>query len=380
VLKKSGSKLVLSILLAGIMAQTISASPARIKDVAKVVGLSDMQVIGYGLVIGLDGSGDRNLQTARIASQSMSNMLERFGLTLSPDALRLRNVAAVMVTASVPPFIETGSNLDVTVSSLGDATSLQGGTLLMTPLMSPDGRAIYAQAQGPVTVGGFSAESGLGDRIKKNHTQVGIVVNGATMAQSRSVELVRDNALALSLNNPDFTTALNLSERINQHFNESLAVPRDQSTIEIQLPADQAQNAGPVAFIAALETLQVEVDIPAKVVINERTGTIVAGTNVRLSAAAISQGNLTVEIQQQPLISQPAPFSPQGQTVVVPNAQLQVDENEEDKDAVSVLQESATVGDVASALNALGVKPRDLIAIFQALKVAGALQAEIVIM
>lgn len=374
--KQFGATLLVLILLS----QTALASTARIKDVAKVVGLSEMQVIGYGLVIGLDGSGDRNLQTARIASQSVSNMLERFGLTLSPDALRLRNVAAVMVTASVPPFIESGSNLDVTVSSLGDATSLQGGTLLMTPLMAPDGQTIYAQAQGPMTVGGFSAESGLGDRVKKNHTQVGLVVNGATMVQSRSVELVRDNSVALALNSPDFTTALNLSERINQHFNQSLAEPRDQSVIDIQLPANQSQNASPVAFIAALETLQVDMDIPARVVINERTGTIVSGTNVRLSAAAISQGNLTIEIQQQPLISQPSPFSPQGQTVVVPNAQLNVNEGEEDKDAVSVLQESATVGDVASALNALGIKPRDLIAIFQALKVAGALQAEIIIM
>lgn len=374
-------RVILLFLLFCFVTSIVTATPSRIKDVAKVVGLSDMQVVGYGLVIGLDGSGDRSLRTAQMASQSVANMLERFGLTLSPDALRLRNVAAVMVTASIPPFVETGANVDVTVSSLGDATSLQGGTLLLTPLMAPTGE-VYAQAQGPVTVGGFSAESGLGDRIKKNHTQVGLVINGATMAKSRKVQLVQDDALSLALNDPDFSTAFNLSERINQQFNQTIATPLNQATIQVNVPADaQGQTMNSVSFIAALETLQVDVDAPARVIINERTGTIVTGTHVKLSSATISQGNLTVEIQQRPLISQPSPFSPQGQTVVVPNAQLSVNENNsEDKDAVSVLEESTTVGEVASALNALGVKPRDLIAIFQALKAAGSLQAELVIM
>jgi len=378
---KQSRHIILWVLLACFSAQVINAMPSRIKDVAKVVGLSEMQIVGYGLVIGLDGSGDRNLRTAQMASQSVANMLERFGLTLSPDALRLRNVAAVMVTAAVPPFVEAGANIDVTVSSLGDATSLQGGMLLLTPLMSPAGE-LYAQAQGPVTVGGFSAESGLGDRIKKNHTQVGLVVNGATMAKSRKVQLVQDDALSLALNDPDFSTAYNLSQRINHQFNQTIATPLDQATIQVNVPSDnQGQILNSVSFIAALETLQVDVDAPARVVINERTGTIVTGTHVQLSAATISQGNLTVEIQQRPLISQPSPFSPQGQTVVVPNAQLNVqDTSSEDKDAVSVLEESTTVGEVASALNALGVKPRDLIAIFQALKAAGSLQAELVIM
>jgi len=374
-------RLIFLLLLIGFAINIATATPSRIKDVAKVVGLSDMQVVGYGLVIGLDGSGDRNLRTAQMASQSVANMLERFGLTLSPDALRLRNVAAVMVTASIPPFVETGANVDVTVSSLGDATSLQGGTLLLTPLMAPTGE-VYAQAQGPVTVGGFSAESGLGDRIKKNHTQVGLVINGATMAKSRKVQLVQDDTLSLALNDPDFSTAFNLSERINKQFNQSIATPLNQATIQVNVPNDtQGRTMNSVSFIAALETLQVDIDAPARVIINERTGTIVTGTHVKLSSATISQGNLTVEIQQRPLISQPSPFSPQGQTVVVPNAQLNVNENNsEDKDAVSVLQESTTVGEVASALNALGVKPRDLISIFQALKAAGSLQAELVIM
>ncbi len=373
--------IVLMVLLIWLSIGNVFAIPSRIKDVTRVVGLSEIQVVGYGLVIGLDGSGDRNLRTAQIASRSVANMLERFGLTLSPDQLRLRNVAAVMVTASIPPFIESGSSVDVTVSSLGDATSLQGGTLLLTPLMAPNGD-VYAQAQGAVTVGGFSAESGLGDRIKQNHTQVGLVINGATMAKSRHVQLVQDNALSLALNDPDFSTAFNLSQRINQQFNQTIAKPVNQATIQVNVPNDnQGQQMNSVSFIAALETLRVDVDVPARVVINERTGTIVTGTHVQLSSATISQGNLTVEIQQRPLISQPAPFSPQGQTVVVPNAQLNVNENnDENKDAVSVLKESATVGEVASALNALGVKPRDLIAIFQALKAAGSLQAELVIM
>lgn len=353
-------------------------APSRIKDVAKVVGLSDMQIIGYGLVIGLDGTGDRNLQTARMASQSVTNMLERFGLTISPEQLRLRNVASVMVTSDVPPFIQNGTKIDATVSSLGDATSLEGGTLLMTVLTAPDGN-VYCQAQGPVTVGGFSAESGMGDRIKKNHTQVGRVVGGATMVRSRRVNYVEDNSVALAINNPDFSTALNISDRINGYFEQEIAEPLDQATIEVAFPGE---NINPVSFVAVLETLQVNVDTPARVVINERTGTIVVGSNVKLSAAAISHGAITIEIQQRPLISQPMPFSPQGQTVVVPDANIQVYEQEqsEDEPTVKVMEESATVGEVATALNTLGVKPRELIAIFQALKTAGSLQAELVIM
>lgn len=356
----------------------VSGAPSRIKDVAKVVGLSNMQVIGYGLVIGLDGTGDRNLQTARMASQSVTNMLERFGLTISPEQLRLRNVAAVMVTTEIPPFIQSGTKLDANVSSLGDATSLEGGMLLMTLLTAPTGEA-YCQAQGPVTVGGFSAESGLGDRVKKNHTLVGRVVGGATMTRARRVNYIQDHAVSLAINNPDFSTALNISDKINGYFEQEIAEPLDQATIEVTFPGD---NINPVSFVAVLETLQVNVDTPARVVINERTGTIVVGTNVKLSAAAISHGAITIEIQQRPLISQPMPFSPQGQTAVVPDANIQVneDQGEEDEPTVKVLEESATVGEVATALNALGVKPRELIAIFQALKTAGSLQAELVIM
>lgn len=351
------------------------AAQSRIKDVAKVVGLSDMQVIGYGVVTGLDGSGDRNMRTSRIASQSVTNLLERFGLTLTEDDLRLRNVAAVMVTANIPPFIEAGEKIDVSVSSLGDASSLEGGTLLLTPLASPTGE-VWASAQGALTVGGFNAESGFGDRIQRNHTLVGLVENGGTMAQTRRVQYIRNNELALSLNNPDFATTLNVANTINQQFGEDISQPLDQATISITIPQD-GQFANPVAFIARLETLMVEVDVPARVVINERTGTIVVGTDVRISEVAISHGNITVQVQQTPLISQPPPFSQQGQTVVVPDAQIQV---EEEVAQVELVNESVTVGEVANALNALGVRPRDLISIFQALNRAGALQAELVVM
>ncbi|MCF7802874.1 MAG: flagellar basal body P-ring protein FlgI [Candidatus Marinimicrobia bacterium] len=369
----------ISIIALMVFSVQIIAAPSRIKDVAKVVGLSDLQVIGYGLVIGLDGTGDRNLQTARIATQSLTNMLERFGLTVSPEQLRLRNVAAVMVTANVPPFIQQGTQIDATVSSIGDATSLEGGTLLITPLTAPNGN-VYSQAQGPVTVGGFSVGSGMGDRVKKNHTLVGRVVRGATMLRGRRVNYVNNNSVSLAINDPDFSTALNISDRINAYFEEAVAEPVDQATIQVQFP-EAGGDINPVSFVAVLETLEVDVDAPARVVINERTGTIVVGTNVRLSAAAISHGSITIEIQQRPLISQPAPFSPQGQTAVVPDAQIQVnEEGDEDEPAVKVLEQSATVGEVATALNALGVKPRDLIGIFQALKTAGSLQAELVIM
>ncbi|HKJ68735.1 MAG TPA: flagellar basal body P-ring protein FlgI, partial [bacterium] len=330
-------------------------APSRVKDITKVVGLSDMQVIGYGLVVGLDGSGDRSIRTALIASQSAANMLERFGLTIDPRDLRLRNVAAVMVTGMVPPFIESGEKIDVTVSSIGDARSLQGGTLLLTPLTSPDGE-IYAHAQGQLAVGGFMAESGIGDRISRNHTQVGVVTSGATMVRSRRVNYVENNSISLALNTPDFATSLNISEAINQHFNQNLSQPVDRSTVAINVPT-QAPLDNPVSFLAELEQIEVEVDVPARVVINERTGTIVVGTDVRISAAAISHGNLTVQIQQTPIISQPPAFSQQGQTAVVPDAQMQV---QEDINSVEVLQESVTVGEVANALNALGVRPRDL--------------------
>jgi len=368
-----------SLILLILSAYTLSvwAAPSRIKDVAKVVGMSEKQIIGYGLVVGLDGTGDRNLRTARMTSQSVTNMLERFGITMPSEQLRLRNVAAVMVTAKVPPFVQEGAQIDATVSSLGDATSLQGGTLLMTPLSSPGG-TLYAHAQGAVTVGGFSASSGLGDRYKKNHTQVGRVSNGATMVRSRRAEYVRENALSLALQEPDFSTATQISQTINQNFGQEIAEPLDQATVQVNIP-EQGEFSNPVAFMAELEKLEVEVDVPARVIINERTGTVVVGTNVRLSAAAISHGNITVEIQQRPLISQPGPFS-QGQTAVVPDARVQVQEENGGDETVQLLEESATVGEVTTALNALGVKPRDLIAIFQALKQAGSLQAELVIM
>lgn len=368
----------MTLLVLVLSAYTLSAwaAPSRIKDVAKVVGLSRMQIIGYGLVVGLDGSGDRNLNTSRMTSQSVSNMLERFGITLPSEQLRLRNVAAVMVTADVPPVVQQGTQIDATVSSLGDARSLQGGTLLMTPLSAPDG-TLYAHAQGAVTVGGFEASSGFGDRFKKNHTQVGRVVNGATMVTARRSQYVEDNTLSLALLVPDFSTAMNISERINQSFGEEVAEPLDQATIQVTIP-DQGDYTSPVSFMAALEKLEVEIDRPARVVINERTGTVVVGSDVRLDAAAISHGNITVQIQQRPIISQPGPFSG-GQTAVVPDAQMQVEEEESDQ-TVKLLEESATVGEVTTALNALGVKPRDLIAIFQALKQSGSLQAELVIM
>ncbi len=302
-------------------------------------------------------------------------MLERFGLTMESEDLRLRNVAAVMVTATIPPFIEQGETIDVTVSSIGDATSLQGGTLLLTPLSSPDGE-LYAYSQGQLAVGGFNAESGFGDRISRNHTQVGVVANGGTMVQSRRVEYVDGNTVSLALNNPDFSTSLNIANAINAHFSQNLSQPVDQAIVEIEIPTEDPFS-NPVSFLAELETIEVDVDVPARVVINERTGTIVVGTNVRISATAISHGNLTVQIQQQPIISQPPAFSQLGQTAVVPDAQMQV---EEELNSVEVLDESVTVGEVATALNALGVRPRDLISIFQALERAGALQAELIVM
>jgi flagellar P-ring protein precursor FlgI len=344
----------------------------RIKDIAYVKGVNDYQVIGYGLVVGLNGTGDS--QISIFTEQSVASMLKRFGITVPQSQIRMRNVAAVMVVTSIPAFSSNGASVDVTVSSMGDATSLQGGALLLTNLIGQDGKT-YATAQGPLAVGGFDIRA-AGTMVQRNFTTTGRIPNGGLVQQSPPIEFVNNWLLSLVLSQEDFTTASRVADAINQSNGSKIADAVDGGTINVQVPQPFQSKDKVVQFIAQIESLQVVPDVMARVVINERTGTVVVGQNVSVLPVAISHGNLNIEIQAYPIISQPAPFS-QGQTVVAQQATAQV--NQEESSMVAI-NGAATVQDIASALNSLKVKPRDIIAIFQALKAAGALKADLVIM
>lgn len=365
-------------LMISILFPQLILSQSRIKDIATIQGLQSMHLVGYGLVVGLDGTGDRSSGTsgALFTIQSVTNMLQKFGITVPADKLRLRNVAAVMVTARLEPFMNIGTKFDVTVSSLGDAKSLEGGVLLETPLFGKDGQ-LYALAQGPVSIGGFNIETQEGEKVRQNYALVGRVPDGAILQKSWQIEINADNPLGILLKNPDFITATRIADIINKHFNNKLAMPTNPATVMIQWPESIENTGAMMQFIAQIETLRVQVDRVAKVVINERTGTIVVGGDVKISEVMISHGNLTIRTRRIPVISQPAPFSRRGRTVVEGVTETTV--NAEEARTV-VIGNTASVSDISSALNQLGVKPRDIIAIFQALKEAGALQAELIIM
>ncbi|MBI4532200.1 MAG: flagellar basal body P-ring protein FlgI [Candidatus Latescibacteria bacterium] len=355
---------------------TPSLSQVRIKDVATVKGLDGQQVFGYSLVTGLDRSGDSERTVFTV--QSMTNMLQSFGIAVPQAEIRLRNVAAVMIVAQLPPMAKQGSRLDVTVSSIGDARSLEGGTLLMTPLSSLNGE-VLVHAQGPVSIGGFNIEvpGAGGAQVRRNHPLTGRIPNGGLVIRDIPVNLVQNNQLIIRLNNPDFTSASRLVTVVNTTFPGSASAP-DGATVAIRIPATYQAPERIVDFIAAVEALQFTPDQAARVVINERTGTVVVGDHVRISAVAVSHGSLTVQVTTTPIISQPPPFAPPGAgPIVVPQAEIEVTTPEA---RVFSIEETATVADVASALNSLGVTPRDIVSIFQALKEAGALQGELVIM
>ena len=345
-----------------------SAHAIRIKDLASFEGVRENQLVGYGLVVGLNGTGDSD--QARFQTQSVVNMLERMGITTSINDIKIKNVAAVMVTATLPPFAKQGNRLDVLVSSLGDAKSIAGGTLIMAPLKGADNQ-IYAVAQGSVLTNSF-AFGGQGATAQKNHPTAGRVPNGALVERELPNTLTGKSVLNLNLNNSDFTTASRIVTAVNEKFKSAVAVSSDPGSVTLTIPPDYANRA--VEFVAALERLEVKPDSAAKVVLNERTGTIVMGESVRISTVAITHGNLSLVIKETPQVSQPAPLSRTGETKVVPRTELKV---EEENRRLMVLQEGASIGDVVRALNLLGVTPRDLISILQAVKSAGALQAEL---
>ena len=358
-------------------------SDVRLKDIIQIENESNESLIGYGLVIGLGGTGDRStgMRGAIFTVQTISNMLERFGITIPKKELRTRNVAAVMVTGKTPTYGRIGTSFDIVISSLGDATSLEGGVLLMTPLISSDGIK-WGMAQGPVSVGGYNIETEAGERLRKNHAQVGRIPGGAQLTKEINDQGMEvDQPLRLLLHSPDYTTATQISKKINEKFNEysggKIAQPINAALIEITYP-DFVSSQGDISFfIAAMETLMVATDIEARVVINERTGTVVAGGNVIISEVLISHGDLTIHTQMRPVISQPSPLSEEGETVVEKVTKTTAEETER---KTGVIPTTTSVHDLAAALNEMGLKPRDIIAIFQAVKQAGALNAKLIIM
>jgi flagellar P-ring protein FlgI len=340
---------------------------ARLKDIARVAGVRENQLFGYGLVVGLVGSGDG----VRMTKQMMANMYERFGIDVQANDINAKNVAAVMVTATLPAFAKPGGTIDVVVSSVGDAISIQGGTLLQTPLKGADGN-VYAVAQGPLSLGGWQATGGGGARKSKGQPTVGRIADGGIVERAVPTELIGpDDKVYISLNNPDFTTASNASSAINKRFGSGTAKAVDSSTIEINVPANSTGDLVP--FLSDVESLQVEQDLVSKVVINEKTGTIVMGGDVSISPVAIAHGTLTVTVKPEYNIVQPGTPFAGGSTVAYQSSQPQVEEQK-------VAFTRVSTSDLVDALNAMGVTPSDIIAILQALKVSGALQADLVLM
>ena len=366
-------RLVAVIVLVGIGVGTASAddgASVRIKDVASLQGAYPVQLLGYGLVVGLNKTGDKR-QTI-FSAQTLANMLQRFGVVVPGQQIKIENVAAVLVTADLPPFAQSGARVDVTASSIGDARSLQGGTLLATALRGPDG-SLHAMAQGPLSIGGFGGGGG-GNSVQVNHLTVGRVPGGGVVQMGQGLQLPTTATIQLSLREPDFITAGRLADAINRELDGEPAHAQDPATVTVQVPEPYRQSLADL--MARLEPLPVEIDAPARVVINERTGTVVVGAGVRIGSAAVAHGNLSVRISTTFDVSQPAPFSDTGTTVVIPEQDLEVTEGAAQ---LVTLPEGTTLDAVVQALNALGATPRDIIAIMQALKAAGALRAEIVI-
>ncbi len=343
---------------------------SRVKDLVDVQGIRDNMLVGYGLVVGLNGSGD-SLRNAPFTQQSLNTVLERLGVNTRGTTMQTKDVAAVMVTANLPAFSAQGTRIDVSVSALGDAKSLQGGTLVVTPLFGADGE-IYSLAQGPVAVGGFSA-SGQGASVTRGVPTAGRIANGAIVEREIGFKLADAQTLKLSLHNPDLTTATRIADAVNTYLGANIATVSDPSTVHLIVPP--GYKSGVVGLLTDVEQLKVNPDEPAKVVVDENSGVIVMGSDVRISTVAIAQGNLTIRVTETPQVSQPNALSQGGTTQVVPRTQIQIDDSHGNK--MAVLNQGASLHELVDGLNALGVGPRDIISILQAIKAAGALQAEI---
>jgi flagellar P-ring protein precursor FlgI len=343
---------------------------SRIKDIADFEGVRDNILVGYGLVAGLNGTGD-NLDDVTFTKESLIGMLERMGVNTREGDLKPDNVAAVMVTATLPPFARQGSRIDVTISALGTSTSLQGGFLAVTPLIGADGE-VYAVAQGQVQVGGFTVQ-GAAATVQKGVPTSGRIPSGALIELEVPFDLGSMESVKVALRNPDFTTARRVTQAINAFLGSEQARTLDPGTVLVRVSGPYEGNVVPL--MTDIEQLMVEPDVIARVVIDEATGTIVIGENVRINTVAIAQGNLTIRVTETPQVSQPSPFAEVGQTVVVPRTDIQVDEGKDNK--LTVVNGGVNLQDLVNSLNALGVGPRDMISILQAIKAAGALQAEI---
>lgn len=344
------------------------AAAARIKDIVDFEGVRENQLVGYGLVVGLNGTGD-SLNNSPFTKQSLQSMLERLGVNTAGENVRTANVAAVMVTANLPPFATQGSRMDVSVAALGDSDSLQGGTLLVTPLLGADGE-VYAIAQGPVSINGFKAEGDAASIISGVPT-TGRISSGALIEREIDFHLGSQTSLRLALRNPDLTTARRIALAVNDFIGAPTATPEDPATVRLTLPP--GFNGNIVDLLTDIEQLMIETDQVAKIVIDENSGIIVMGKDVRVSSVAVAQSNLTVTIAENPTVVQPAPLS-NGQTATQPSTALNANLS---STALAVVQESVTLQQLVDGLNALGISPRDLIAILQAIKATGALQAEI---
>jgi flagellar P-ring protein precursor FlgI len=358
-------------LLALSVSTTIAGATSRIKDLANIEGVRQNQLIGYGLVVGLNGTGD-TLNNIPFTKQSLQAMLERMGVNIRGATIRTGNVAAVMVTGNLPPFGTQGTRIDVTVSALGDAKNLQGGTLLVTPLLGADGN-VYAVAQGSVAISGFQAE-GEAAKIVRGVPTVGRIANGAIIEREIEFALNRMPNVRLALRNADFTTAKRIASAINDYLGVKTAEPIDPSTVQLSIPTEFKGNV--VAFLTEIEQLQVEPDLAAKIIIDERSGIIVMGRDVRVATVAVAQGNLTVTISESPQVSQPNPQS-RGQTVVSPRTKIGI---AEDGKKFAVVKDGVSLQQLVDGLNGLGIGPRDLIGILQAIKAAGAIEADIEVM
>ncbi len=356
-----------------LLAASSAHASSRVKDVAGFEGVRENVLVGYGLVVGLQGTGD-DLKKIGATKNSLLGMLERLGINTRDDVLQTDNVAAVVVTATLPPFARQGSKVDITVSSLGNAKSLNGGSLAVTPLMGADGE-VYAVAQGEVQTGGFSAQ-GQGASVSRGVPTSGRIPNGAIVEREVDFQLASLNSIKVSLHNPDLTTARRISDAVNAFLGTTASVATDPGTVLMHLPDDYKGTM--VNLMTDVEQLRIEPDSPAKVIIDERTGVIVIGDEVRISTVAIAQGNLTIRVTETPQVSQPAPFSETGTTTVVPRTDIQVDDGSDKR--LAVVNGGVNLQELVNGLNALGIGPRDMISILQAIKAAGALQADIEVM
>jgi flagellar P-ring protein precursor FlgI len=352
-----------------------NARAVRLKDLAHLAGYRSNQLFGYGLVVGLSGTGDR--QNTEFTVQTLANLLQDYNIRVSPDDVRVKNVAAVIVTADVPAFVQPGTRLDAIISSIGDATSLSGGVLLLAPLKGPDG-VVYGVAQGPVSLGGGFTANGVGAKVIKNHQTAGRIPAGMLLERAVPSTIVSDDgALRIQLQRPDFTTARSISDAINASMRQAIAAPVSPGAIDVAIPMSYRNN--PVAFVSALEAIEITPDQPARIVVNERTGTVIISREVRIAPVAVAHAGLHITVKTEHRVSQPSSLA-RGETKVLPETEITVKEPEARQLVTLPGGRGVLLNEFVQALNALGVTPRDLIAVFEALRESGALQAELVVM